>query len=499
MIENSSLTGRRAEGGLRLIGSALALVLVLSVAISLTAGDSRLQALLVLAIAAAVGGILILFRPREIGLPLMVVLLFANASDLLTRLYSIPSLLQLLFVVMVAALWIWRDELSPKPILLHPLALALAAWGLVVFTSSAWASDTAAADVRFNENLRSFLLFVIVGTVASSSWKALRIATAALVLTAGALASLSLYQVATGRYDQQFGRFAAVQFGHIYERVSDARIAGPLDDPNFYAQILLLAIPIGFALTAITRGVWLRVSIGAATVAALAAMLFTYSRGAMLAFAVMLCLLPFVVPARRRLFAGALIVIALFLVLVPTDFGRRLATVEGTFGGRSGVERDSSMEKRKLLAAAALQMVADRPLRGVGAGNFSEHYPHYARSIGSSSPQYDEPGTTQYPHSLYLEIGAETGLIGLAAFALALLVAFRTASRSTRLLRVESMSAEALLVSSFALALTGYLVAALFLHGAYQRYLWLIFAFIVAAGCLSQRAAATDHAATEGT
>jgi putative inorganic carbon (hco3(-)) transporter len=494
MIENSSVPGWRSEGGLRLSGAALSLAIVLLLTVSLTAGEIRLQALLVMAIAAALAGMLILFRPREFGVPLIVVLLFANASDLLSRLYSIPSVLQLVFVAMVASLWIWRDELHPKSILLHPLSMALAAWGLVAFMSSGWAADPSAADQRFNEIARSFLLFFIVATFASTSWKALRSAAVALVVTAGVLASLSLYQVATGRYDQQFGRFAAVQFGHIYERVSDARIAGPIDDPNFYAQILLLAIPLGFALTTITRRIWLRVALGAASVAALVAMLFTYSRGAMLAFAVMLCLLPFAVPSRRRLFAGAFLVMALFLLLIPTDFGRRLGTVGGTLGGTSGVERDSSVEKRKLLATAALQMFADRPIHGVGAGNFSEHYPQYARSIGSSSPQYDEPGATQFPHSLYLEIVAETGLIGLAAFALALLVAFRTTLRTVRLLRWASMSREALLVSSFALALTGYLVAAMFLHGAYQRYLWLIFAFIVAVARLSSLAATNDHA-----
>jgi putative inorganic carbon (hco3(-)) transporter len=492
MSEHSSLPGWRTADRLRLTGAALTLVIVLVPSISLVAGEIRLQAVMVVAITAALTGLLILLRPREFGVPLLVVLLFANASDLLTRLYSIPSVLQLVFIAMVGSLWIWRDELRPRSILLHPLSLALAAWGLVVFMSSAWASDPSAADQRFNEIVRSFLLFFIVGTFASSSWKALRGGAVALVLTAGALASLSLYQVATGRYDQQFGRFAAVQFGHIYEQVSDARIAGPIGDPNFYAQVLLLAIPPGLALTTITRRTGLRVALGAATFAALVAMLFTYSRGAMLAIAVMICLLPFAVPSRSRLVAGAFLVMALFLLLVPTNVGRRLGTVGGTFGETAGVERDSSVEKRKLLATAALQMFADRPVHGVGAGNFSERYPHYARRIGSSSPQYDKPGATQYPHSLYLEIGAETGLIGLCAFGVALLVAFRTTFRSARLLRVESMSGEALLVSSIALALAGYLVAAMFLHGAYLRYLWIIFAFIVAVARLSDLAAATD-------
>ena len=43
------------------------------------------------------------------------------------------------------------------------------------------------------------------------------------------------------------------------------------------------------------------------------------------------------------------------------------------------------------------------------------------------------------------------------------------------------------LTTSIGIALAGYLVSSLFLHSAYQRYLWLLLAFVPAIARLSRK------------
>jgi putative inorganic carbon (HCO3(-)) transporter len=76
---------------------------------------------------------------------------------------------------------------------------------------------------------------------------------------------------------------------------------------------------------------------------------------------------------------------------------------------------------------AALGMVRDHPLLGVGIGNYVPVYPAYAL------PGWSDP--LGHAHNYYLHIAAEAGLLGLAAYVLFLLAAFWHGWRSVAALR----------------------------------------------------------------
>jgi putative inorganic carbon (HCO3(-)) transporter len=65
---------------------------------------------------------------------------------------------------------------------------------------------------------------------------------------------------------------------------------------------------------------------------------------------------------------------------------------------------------------AALAMLEDRPLLGVGIGNYVPVYPAYA------VPGWRDP--LGHAHNYYLHIAAETGLVGLAAYLMLLSICF---------------------------------------------------------------------------
>lgn len=88
-----------------------------------------------------------------------------------------------------------------------------------------------------------------------------------------------------------------------------------------------------------------------------------------------------------------------------------------------------SNTQRLLLAKSALDMTVDQPLIGVGPGNYSVQLPNYASKELIESAQIDyNPKERKWfvnpnkkidieiAHNMFLQIAAEMGLLGLAAF-----------------------------------------------------------------------------------
>lgn len=420
-------------------------------------------------------------RALQFGaLPLLVLVVFLNLSALFVAKLSLPSILQPLIVLLAGAVTMHARVLRPGDVVARPAVLALAGYGLIVFAGSVWARDASATDHEVLELLKNFLLMVVAGSLAAS-WRVLRVAFTVLVCGAVLLSVLTLVQVAAGDPDLQFGGLAGVEEGHIYGDVSEIRPAGPFGDPNYFARILLLAFPLAAFLGSGHHRLREQLSSAAAAVLIGLAVLFTYSRGGMLTLAFVIALL--VVAGRVRLgprtFAAAAIAMVL---LLPTDIGRRLLTIQSAFGANGNTAvADSSVEKRQHLHGVGWQIFEDHPLAGVGGGNFGSHYPSYAREVGLTGLDYTAPGVRQYAHNLYLELAAETGLAGLTAFVAAMTLTITALLRARRILLARGDTAHAALVMAIVLSVAGYLVASFFLHSGQQRYLWMMLGFAMSA------------------
>jgi putative inorganic carbon (HCO3(-)) transporter len=419
--------------------------------------------------------------PMSFGLVALVVIVYANASDLVTRATGLPSLLQPLIGLLAIVIWLQRRRLQPLSAIATPLTLLLFLYCYMLFTSTIWAKDMFLADQRVAEAGKGFAIYLLVAMIASS-WSSLRQGMGAIVFVASGLALLSLFQIATGRYDQDFFGFASVQTGTIYSDVSGARISGPIGDPNFYGQILLIALPLAVAGAIVTPSWIRRVFFAVAALLITAITLLTYSRGAMLALAVMTVILLVSLRVRVMHIAAAGVAALMVLVVLPPDVTARFVTVEELLPGgkQESVIPDASLEKRALVLNTAWQMFLDHPYLGVGAANFSTRYDRYSAIAGSAAPQYDEPGVEQFPHTLYMQIAAETGIIGFALFIAAMTVAFVSLYRSRSVLEAEGRTELAVIAAAIAVALSGYLLTSVFLHGAYQRYLWIVLGFTAA-------------------
>jgi len=428
--------------------------------------------------------------PFALGLPLLVVVLYADISDTIMRHYPVPSLLRPLILLLGVVVWRYHKVFRPLSAALRAPMVFFVLYAVVVFSTSVWASNAYEADARFSEVTKAVMICLVAASMAAT-WQALHRAFVALVVTAAAMATVSVIQITTGHFQNILGGMVKVKEGTIYAEVSMPRASGPpVNDPNFYARILLFAIPLAIALALNEQRPLRRLLYAGAAAVVTAATLLTYSRGAMLALAATALMMVATVGLRRRHLAAIAVCSVALLFVLPDEVEQRLLTVKSIAGADRGGRLDSSVEKRRILLGSGLGMFNDHLLTGVGAGNFNTYYAKYAARIGMSGIDYGIRGEHEFPHNLYLEIASETGLIGLASYGAIALSILLALWNTRRLLRRRGDTPHAVLASCVAAAIAGYLVASLFLHESHIRYFGLYVGFGIAVTRLAREQSA---------
>src|SRR5207237_4583 len=145
------------------------------------------------------------------------------------------------------------------------------------------------------------------------------------------------------------------------------------------------------------------------------AMVATLSRSGWLGFLVAAVVLAVLVPRARLPLAVGGVLLAATLV----GFGFIGSVGEGLSGQGSG-SPGAMLGSRAGVWAAALGILVDHPLFGVGVADFVNYYPQYSR----------QPYGLNHAHDLFLNVAAERGLLGLGAFTAVLVGLFRTLASS---------------------------------------------------------------------
>lgn len=445
----------------------------------------------VFALVAAMAGCAVVLRHPALGFLLLVAMLYLDLSEILVRFHRLPSLLQLLVPTLALAAWgdrYGRGGPRPGAPPHRLLAGAATAWLAVVLLSTVIARDPHLADERLVATAKGFVLFVLLVGL-SGSIARVRAGLWVLVGCAAVPAGMGIWQTLTRDFGNDFGGLARVKDAHIVGRLFEERIAGPVGDPNYFAQILVMVVPIALHLAWWSGSRRARLAAWAALGTILMGIVFTYSRGGALALGVVLLLSYLDRGLRSRHLAAGAALLVVLAVLAPGEFTRRLATIrEIVPGSEQSLRPDSSFQERVIYAKSAWRMYLDHPVLGVGAGNYGVHYQDYADEVGSAARIYGDDQQLRYPHNLYLEVGAETGTLGLLVFGILLAAAFMALHRAGARFQAAERLASAAMCRAVGIGLIGYLVSSLFLHGRHQRYLWLLFALAASLAALSRRA-----------
>ena len=355
---------------------------------------------------------------------------------------------------MVAFAWAIRRLIDRKPfhfqmLPLRTLALLIGAMGL-----AALLSGDVAAGARETLNFVVLAAFLLAATDEFAARPDRRQTTIdALIATAalcGALAVLEAIGVIPGNFPRWGTTFhrAALGFGQ----------------PNGLGLFLALILPLAVHRVGGARGVARVIAIIAVGLTGLG-LLATFSRASWIAAMVALAILPLAGRGRAALRIASIAAVVLIAADVVSG-----GMIRDTFTRTLG---DWVLEQRAALFIAGVQMFLAHPLTGVGPGGFADQVQIFAARI---TQLWDYQPT---PHNAYVQMAAETGVIGLAAF-----MAFLWATFSSLRMRAAHRSGEDVaILAAFTILVVNSLGIWPFAHGTGEAVM-----LIVALGCSREAA-----------
>lgn len=414
-----------------------------------------------------------------------VFLIYMNVPAVLVTQHGVPRplalLVPLLLAVPVAYRVLMRGEALRFPGMIIAALIMLACHTLSALVSER--PDIGLESV-FTWLLEGVLLaFLLVNALRSRSEV---FAVARAIVAAGALMGfLVLLQQMLGPTEYGMAGFGQLTVDpENLDRVQ-YRLTGPIGEQNRFAQVMAVLIPLaaGLAFTAPERQRWLYWT---ATVLIFGGVLLTFSRGTLVALVmVMPFALMFGLLRLRHLvvtaICGALLTTVLPFVIAMPYLVDRVASIGEVFLQSTGLapggfrNADGASRGRVTSMQAAGLLFLDHPLLGAGPGMASVNYQEYALLVGGKVR-----AATRRTHNLYLELAAETGVIGLLAFLGMLWMVLHVVNDARRRAQYSDRELWGLLCG-LELGVLVLLATSVFLHASYVRYFWLLLALAVAA------------------
>ena len=445
-----------------------------ALALGTAAGMGTSRALLIAGVVGPFVILLTLARPHW-AVTLYTVIVYADILSVLTKFYDLPQLARFAGVLLLSAVLGYRLLIQRGKLVGDEMTWWMIGYAAVVALGLIYARDRDLVQLNLIDFSRSLITYLVVINIITSRAR-LRIVLWALVGMATVLAGLTIFQAATGQYDNNFGGFAVYRISGISGDDEAPRPGGTFGDANYYGQALLVLLPVALYFALERKRQIERLAGATCSAILIAAVVFTYSRGDALALGgILVAALILKRPSPAVLLAGGVALIVL-LPLLPANYVSRLTTIVSAFQGDTDtIYNEYSIRGRAGAIQAAIAMFLDHPITGVGR----ENYPLYQlQYLEGSSLAYKSQGIP--PHDLYLEIAAEHGLIGLAFFAGFFLGLGRALWEARRRFLAVADADGAALAAWLAIMVGGWLMSSLFLHGAYLYMLWLQVALVIA-------------------
>jgi putative inorganic carbon (HCO3(-)) transporter len=457
--------------------------------------DAPVVLLAVVALAAAASLVL---RP-ELATLLTVFLLYTNIPAILTKRHGVPVAAAGAFILLLGLPLLHAIIIRREPLRFDTTLRLMLAYLAVVLCSALVATDPGITfDYAQKFAAEGLLLYLLVVNVVRSAATLRRVIWTA--LAAGSLlGAVTTYQEVTGHFRQEFGGLAARNYEFMELRQRDPtdpevrelmqsyterygtsgrapRANGPLDEPNRFGQIMIVLLPLALFCYRTGRNAWSRAGAMAAAALISSAIVYSESRGAFVTLVILALLAGMIRWVRPAYVLTAALIGLLLAPLVAPKYVERLASLAGVTTlaeGAASAEADGALKGRAAAMTSAARVFLDHPMLGVGAGQFQ---PFYSVEYQQNDPRFRFREPRPYmAHSLYLQLGAELGVVGLVAFLSIFGFQLRELDRARRRWS-ETRPEVAQLATAVAFSILAYLGAAVFLHMGFERYLWLVVA-----------------------
>jgi hypothetical protein len=413
----------------------------------------------------------------------VVFVMYSDAAAVAVRSHGVPSAVAmgfffLLLVPIVSHVIFGGESLRGDSVLV--LMVAYIGPLLASALLSSYTADTLEFITKYIfEGL--MIYFLIINAVRSP--ESLRRSLWAVVLAGAFLAGITVVQEVTKTYDKEYGGFALTKIvdskGYVDEAdtetgqvdsegrsLSRPRASGPIGDPNFYGQILCAVLPMAAVLFFSHSNRWSRILALITTLLLVAAILLTFSRGAMVAVVVLTVLLVFLRYLKVRYLLVVFALIATAIYLNPA-YQTRLSTF--SFVDSHGMRQaDYSVRERATILLAGVRIFLDHPLFGVGPGQSPKYIASYGNAEGYAKVRKDMEA-----HNTYLQQLDETGVVGFLCLFAIVAITLRNLFRVRARWRLKCPE-YGHIATGLILAIVMFLTTSIFLHLAFMRYFSLL-------------------------
>jgi O-antigen ligase len=422
----------------------------------------------------ALGGVLalilapIIFVRPIVGLCVLIFMSFLESYSRLANIVSVTKLIGgILILAWIATAatsksrdWSNRRLVTREPLLTAALVL-FSGWALASLVWAEAPSSALSSTIRYALNFALFpIALIAIRNRQDVLW---------LVGTffAGAVVAVLL----------------GVVDGSLHSASSEDRLSGAGVNPNQLGTYLVVVVLVAATLTANKQ--WsptARAVVFGVTALCGAAVLMTLSRGALVGLAAALLIAPVVLGRGRRAIALLFVVLAVvgsvawYAALAPAGSVERVTHPER--GGGTG---------REDLWRVGWRMVQDRPMTGVGAGNFPVASIHYVLRPGATNRDEIIVDRRKVAHNIYLTVLSELGAVGFALFAVILGQCLVRAGQAARRFRDDGDLTMELVSRGLFLALISLFVADFFSSALYSKQLWLLLAIAPALLMIAER------------
>ncbi|MBR4879327.1 MAG: O-antigen ligase family protein [Clostridia bacterium] len=176
------------------------------------------------------------------------------------------------------------------------------------------------------------------------------------------------------------------------------RVYSTFENPNNYAELIVMLLPFTAALAFITKNKWLKLGLFASMALPLAAIALTLSRSGWLALGG--AIVVFILVYKPVLIIPMVALGLVAIPFLPDTIIRRASTI--------GSMNDSSNKYRIYIWEGSMKIIRDYGVTGIGLGpdNFGIIYPSYANLLAINA---------RHSHMLYMQAIIEMGILGFVS------------------------------------------------------------------------------------
>ncbi len=245
--------------------------------------------------------------------------------------------------------------------------------------------------------------------------------------------------------------------------------SGVFDHPNVFATYLLVYLCLATGLGLQAERLRDRLFFFGLASLSFGGLLVTFSRSGWVGLMASAGAFVLIYPRFLKAALVLLLILVLLVLVLPEKQAEGLTK-------RTRPEMDDSMRARVGAYKSAWRMFVDHPLLGVGLGSFNRRFLEY-KAPDARFPKNYIRGSAKgmEAHSTYLQLLAETGILGLAAF---FALNFSVAFQLVRLLRRHRDGFARGLAIGLAAAFVGLVVQNAFNSQEYIKAFWVVIALI---------------------